>query len=171
MNNHPYRTHTCGELEQSDNNTPVRLAGWVHRKRDHGGLLFIDLRDHYGVTQIVITPESGFHEEASLLRAETVVTFTGEVILRLEEAINLNLPTGHIEVKADSRTVLSEADHLPLSVADEREYPEATRLTYRMLDLRRQRLHNNIIMRSRIVASIRRRMTEMGFNEFVQQHW
>lgn len=166
MNNHPYRTHTCGELEQSDNNTPVRLAGWVHRKRDHGGLLFIDLRDHYGVTQIVITPESGFHEEASLLRAETVVTFTGEVVLRLEEAINLNLPTGHIEVKADSMTVLSEADHLPLSVADEREYPEATRLTYRMLDLRRQRLHNNIIMRSRIVASIRRRMTEMGFNEF-----
>ena len=166
MKDHPYRTHTCGELRQTDDGTRVRIAGWVHRKRDHGGLLFIDLRDHYGVTQVVITPESGFHEEAGDLRSESVATFTGGVILRADDAINPNLPTGHIEVKADSMTVLSAADPLPLSVADEREYPEATRLTYRMLDLRRQRPHHNIIMRSRIIASIRRRMTELGFNEF-----
>jgi len=166
MKDHLYRTHTCGELRQSDENISVKLAGWVHRKRDHGGLLFIDLRDHYGVTQVVIMPESGFHEEAGGLRLETVVTFTGQVILRSEDAINSNLPTGHIEVKAESLIVLSLADSLPLSVSDEREYPEATRLTYRMLDLRRERLHNNIIMRSRIIASIRRRMTELGFNEF-----
>ncbi len=166
MKDHPYRTHTCGELKQSDMGTPVRIAGWVHRKRDHGGLLFIDLRDHHGITQVVVTPESGFHEGAGDLRSESVVTFTGEVILRADDAINPGLPTGHIEVKADSMKVLSDAAPLPLSVADEREYPEATRLTYRMLDLRRQRLHNNIIMRSRIIASIRRRMTEMGFNEF-----
>tara|TARA_B100000029_G_scaffold151479_1_gene146618 strand:- start:614 stop:2389 length:1776 start_codon:yes stop_codon:yes gene_type:complete len=166
MKDHLYRTHTCGELRQSDENISVKLAGWVHRKRDHGGLLFIDLRDHYGVTQVVIMPESGFHEEAGGLRLETVVTFTGQVILRSEDAINSNLPTGHIEVKAESLIILSLADSLPLSVSDEREYPEATRLTYRMLDLRRERLHNNIIMRSRIIASIRRRMTELGFNEF-----
>ena len=166
MKGHPYRTHTCGELRRSDEGTPVRVAGWVHRKRDHGGLLFIDLRDHYGITQVVITPESGFHDQAGDLRAETVATFTGGVIPRAEDAINPNLPTGHIEVKADSMTVLSAADPLPLSVADEREYPEATRLTYRMLDLRRERMHHNIIMRSRIIASIRRRMTDLGFNEF-----
>ncbi len=166
MADHPYRTHTCGALQQRDEGSQVRLAGWVHRKRDHGGLLFIDLRDHYGITQVVITPESGFHEEAGNLRPETVVTFTGEVVLRADDAINANLPTGHVEVKAVSMTVLSVADPLPMSVADEREYPEATRLTYRMLDLRRQRLHHNIITRSRIVASIRRRMTELGFNEF-----
>ena len=165
MKDHPYRTHVCNELRKEHVGISARLSGWVHRKRDHGGLLFIDLRDHYGLTQIVITPESDFHEEATALRPETVVTFDGEVVLRADETINANLESGEIELSAKAMTILGPAEPLPMSVADEREYPEATRLTYRMLDLRRQRLHHNIIMRSRIIASIRHRMTDMGFNE------
>ena len=165
MKDHAYRTHTCSELRKEHVGLPARLSGWVHRKRDHGGLLFIDLRDHYGMTQIVVTPESGIHEEATALRSETVVCFDGEVVLRSDETMNTNLETGEVELSAKAVAILGPAEPLPMSVADEREYPEATRLTYRMLDLRRQRLHHNIIMRSRIIASIRNRMTEMDFNE------
>ena len=166
MSDHPYRTHTCGELRHNDEGLTARISGWVHRKRDHGGLLFIDLRDHYGITQVVVTPDCGFHNEAGNLRSETVVSFEGQVALRPEETVNKKLSTGEIELAAASMTVLGPTETLPLTVADEKAYPESTRLTYRFLDLRRQQLHENIILRSQIISSIRRRMVEMGFNEF-----
>lgn len=166
MKQHPYRSHTCGELRREDAGSVSRLSGWVHRKRDHGALLFIDLRDHYGITQIVVTPDRTIHGEATDLHTETVVSFSGNVALRSPETANSKLATGEIELVADAMEVLGPAETLPISVADEKEYPEATRLTYRFLDLRRQTLHQNIILRSRVIASIRRRMTDMGFNEF-----
>jgi aspartyl-tRNA synthetase len=166
MKEHPYRTHTCGELRKAHAGQSVRLAGWVHRKRDHGGLLFIDLRDHYGITQIVVTPDRAFHPEAGDLRLETVVSFTGRVVPRSEDTVNPKLDTGEVELAADALQVLGPAEPLPMSVADEKDFPEATRLAYRFLDLRRQQLHRNIVLRSGVIASIRRRMMEMGFNEF-----
>ena len=166
MRQHPYRSHTCGELRHEHAGAVVRLSGWVHRKRDHGALLFIDLRDHYGITQVVVTPDQAIHGEATELRTETVVSFSGNVALRSAETANAKLSTGEIELVADALQVLGPADTLPITVADEKDYPEATRLTYRFLDLRRQSLHQNIILRSRVIASIRRRMTDMGFNEF-----
>ncbi|MGB6085057.1 aspartate--tRNA ligase [Parvibaculum sp.] len=162
-----FRSHTCGELRKSHVGETVRLSGWVHRKRDHGGLLFIDLRDNYGLTQLVFDPDRAeAFGLAEKVRAEYVISLEGEVVARSAETVNPNLPTGEIEIAVTSLEVLSEAQDLPLPVFGEPDYPEDIRLTYRFLDLRRETLHKNILLRSRIIASIRRRMTEAGFNEF-----
>jgi len=163
---HAYRTHTCAELRLSDVGTTVRLSGWVHRKRDHGHLLFVDLRDHYGLTQIVTDTESPAFRALDRLRLESVVTVDGEVVARSPETVNPNLATGEIEVRAGKVTVQSEAAELPMPVATEADYPEEIRLKYRYLDLRREQVHANIILRSAVIASIRRRMIEQGFMEF-----
>jgi len=163
---HPYRTHTCGQLRASDTGQTVRLSGWIHRKRDHGGLVFVDLRDNYGLTQLVFAPETPGFATIERLRAESVICVNGEVVARTPETVNPNLPTGEIEVKAAGVEVLSEAAELPLPVFGEPEYPEEIRLKHRYLDLRRETLHRNILLRSQVIASIRRRMTEQGFNEF-----
>jgi aspartyl-tRNA synthetase len=163
---HAYRTHNCGQLRESDVGQRVRLSGWVHRKRDHGGVLFVDLRDHYGLTQIVCRANSEALKVLEHLRVESVVTIDGEVVSRGPEAANPNLATGAIEVVADAIIVQSAAEELPLPVAGEQEYPEEIRLRYRYLDLRRERLHANILLRSKVISSIRRRMIEQGFTEF-----
>jgi aspartyl-tRNA synthetase len=144
----------------------VRLSGWIHRKRDHGGVLFIDLRDHYGITQIVADQDNPVQKLLDSLRLESVVTVTGEVVARSSEAINPKLPTGEIEVIAREVEVQSRADELPMPIATEADYPEEIRLTYRYLDLRRDQMHRNIMLRSAVIASIRRRMIEQGFTEF-----
>ncbi len=163
---HRYRSHTCVALRKPDAGSNVRLSGWVHRVRDHGGLLFIDLRDHYGVTQIVADPDSAAFKTAEEVRGEWVIRVDGEVKERDDEAINPNLPTGEIEVFAREIEVLSKAAELPLPVFGEPDYPEDIRLTYRFLDLRRETMHANMIKRSHVISSMRRRMTELGFNEF-----
>jgi aspartyl-tRNA synthetase len=163
---HAYRTHTCGQLRAANVGERVRLSGWIHRKRDHGGVLFIDLRDHHGLTQIVAKANSEPLRILEHLRVESVVTVTGGVVSRGPEATNPNLPTGEIEVSADEVVVQSAAEELPLPVAGEADYPEDIRLRYRFLDLRRDRLHANIVLRSQVIASIRRRMVEAGFIEF-----
>ncbi|RME98133.1 MAG: aspartate--tRNA ligase [Alphaproteobacteria bacterium] len=163
---HPYRTHTCAELRKSDVDSQVRLSGWVHRVRDHGGLLFIDLRDHYGLTQCVIEPANDQFDLAESVRAEWVIRVDGRVVARSDETVNPNLPTGEVEVRIENIEVLSEADELPLPVFGEPHYPEDIRLKYRFLDLRRETLHANIMKRSEIISSIRRRMREAGFFEF-----
>lgn len=163
---HAYRTHTCGELREAQVGERVRLSGWVHRKRDHGGVLFVDLRDHYGLTQIVARANSEPLKVLEHLRTESVVTIDGEVVARGAEAANPNLPTGAIEVVADSVTIQSSAEELPMPVAGEADYPEDIRLRYRYLDLRRERLHANILLRSNVISSIRRRMIDSGFTEF-----
>jgi aspartyl-tRNA synthetase len=163
---HRYRTHTCGALRIADVGTPARLSGWVHRKRDHGQLLFIDLRDHHGVTQCVVNAASPSFAAASALRLESVVTMSGTVVARGADAVNPKLPTGEVELAVDDLTVESSADTLPLQVASDAEFPEETRLRYRFLDLRRERLHRNIVLRSQVIASIRRRMIAAGFTEF-----
>jgi aspartyl-tRNA synthetase len=163
---HAYRTHNCGQLRATNVGEQVKLSGWVHRKRDHGGVLFVDLRDHYGITQIVAKANSEPLKVLEHLRAESVVTIVGEVVARGAEASNANLPTGEIEVSAESVTIQSSADELPLPVAGEAEYPEDIRLRYRYLDLRRERIHANIVLRSQVISSIRRRMTDQGFTEF-----
>ncbi|MFZ3032923.1 MAG: aspartate--tRNA ligase [Parvibaculum sp.] len=162
-----YRSHTCGALNKSQIGQTVRLSGWVHRKRDHGGLLFIDLRDNEGLTQLVFDPDRAeAFAQAERVRAEYVIKVEGKVVARSDETINPNLATGEIEIAVESLEVLSEAMDLPLPVFGEPDYPEETRLTYRFLDLRRETLHKNIILRSKIIAAARRRMTEAGFNEF-----
>jgi aspartyl-tRNA synthetase len=163
---HAYRTHHCGQLRSQDVGQTVRVSGWVHRKRDHGGLLFVDLRDHYGLTQIVADSSDAAFATLDGLRAESVVTITGEVVARSAETVNANLPTGEIEVRAREVSVQSAAAELPLPVAGEQEYPEDIRLKYRFLDLRRERLHRNILLRSNVIASLRRRMVEQGFTEY-----
>jgi aspartyl-tRNA synthetase len=163
---HAYRTHNCGQLRAGDVGKTVRLSGWVHRKRDHGGLLFVDLRDHYGLTQCVITPSNPQFGRLERLRVETVVTFTGEVLARDGATKNPNLATGDIELKVADISVQSEAEELPLPVFAEPDYPEDIRLKYRFLDLRRDTLHRNIILRSAVISSLRRRMIEQGFQEF-----
>jgi aspartyl-tRNA synthetase len=163
---HEYRTHTCGALRKEDVGKTVRLSGWVHRLRDHGGLLFIDLRDHYGLTQVVADPHSPAFKEAERLKPEWVVRIDGEVVARTPETINPNLPTGEVEVKVKSLEVLSEAKELPLPVFGEPDYPEDTRLRYRFLDLRRETLHANIMKRQAIIWSLRNRMRDAGFFEF-----
>lgn len=160
-----YRTHTCGELRGSDVGKTVKLSGWVHRKRNLGGVLFVTLRDNYGITQILADPNTQVFEDFNNIRVESVVTVDGEVLSRGEN-INKDMPTGEIEVKATKVTLQSSCEVLPFQVADEDNAPEATRLTYRFLDLRREKLHNNILLRSKVIASIRRRMIEMGFTEF-----
>ena len=163
---HAYRTHNCAALDQGDVGKAVRLSGWVHRKRDHGGVLFIDLRDHYGITQVVADSDSPALASLEQLRLESVVTVNGEVKARSSETVNDQLPTGKIEVFARSVTVQSRADELPLPVAGEAEYPEDIRLKYRFIDLRRETMHANMVLRSNVIASIRRRMVEQGFTEF-----
>jgi len=163
---HPYRTHNCGALRPDDVGTRARLSGWVHRKRDHGNLLFIDLRDHYGITQIVMESDSRAFATAERLRAESVITVEGEVVERSPETINEALATGHVELRIEEIEVVSAAEELPLPVFGEPEYPEDLRLRYRYLDLRRETMHGNIVLRAEIIASIRRRMTEAGFIEF-----
>ena len=163
---HPYRTHTCAQLSAAEVGQSVRLSGWIHRKRDHGGVLFVDLRDHYGITQIVADEDSAALPVLDSLRAESVVTIEGEVKSRAPETVNANLSTGAIEVFARSVTVQSAAEELPLPVAGEQEYPEDIRLKYRFLDLRRETLHANIMKRVAIIADIRARMNAVGFNEF-----
>jgi aspartyl-tRNA synthetase len=163
---HPYRTHTCAQLSASEVGETVRLSGWIHRKRDHGGVLFVDLRDHYGITQIVADSDSPALPVLDSLRAESVVTIEGEVKARAAETVNANLATGAIEVFARAVTVQSAAEELPLPVAGEQEYPEDIRLKYRFLDLRRETLHANIMKRVAIIADMRARMGAVGFNEF-----
>jgi aspartyl-tRNA synthetase len=163
---HPYRTHNCSQLRAADVGQRVRLSGWVHRKRDHGQLLFIDLRDHYGITQIVFQPEEAFFAKAEAVRLESVLTVTGRVVARSEETVNPKLATGEIELVAEALVVESPAEILPLQVNAERDYPEETRLHYRFLDLRRDSMHEAILLRSKIISSIRRRMEEQGFVEF-----
>jgi aspartyl-tRNA synthetase len=163
---HAYRTHTCAALRAEDVGQTVRLSGWVHRKRDHGGVLFVDLRDHYGITQIVADSDSPALEVLEHLRLESVVTIDGTVKARSEATVNPNLPTGEIEVFARSVVVQSRAEELPMPVAGEQEYPEDIRLKYRFLDLRRESVHRNMMLRSQVIASLRRRMTEQGFTEF-----
>jgi aspartyl-tRNA synthetase len=161
-----YRTHTCGELRAGDVGRTVRLSGWVHRKRDHGGLLFIDLRDHYGLTQCVFHAGSPQLAAAETVRLESVITVTGAVVAREPAAINAKLPTGEIEVAVQELIVQSGAETLPLQVNSDAEFPEETRLRHRFLDLRREKLHRNVLLRSRVIASIRRRMIDAGFTEF-----
>ena len=163
---HAYRSHNCAELRHGDVGETVRLSGWVHRKRDHGHLLFVDLRDHYGITQIVTDTDSPAFQILDKIRLESVVTVEGEVVARSAETVNANLATGEIEVRAREVTVQSTAAELPMPVAGEQEYPEEIRLKYRYLDLRREQPHRNIILRSQVIASIRRRMIEQGFTEF-----
>ncbi len=163
---HAYRTHTCGALRSDDVGKTVRLSGWVHRIRDHGGLLFIDLRDHYGLTQIVADPDSPVFAAAEKLKPEWVVKIDGEVVARTADTINPSLPTGQVEVRVKDLEVLSDSAELPLPVFGEPDYPEETRLKYRFLDLRRETLHNNIMKRAEIIASLRDRMREAGFFEF-----
>jgi aspartyl-tRNA synthetase len=163
---HAYRTHTCGQLTLADAGKTARLSGWVHRKRDHGQLLFIDLRDHYGITQCVVDVSSPIFAQADALRLESVITVTGQVKARSPETVNPKLPTGEIELAIAELAVQSEAQPLPFPVNTEADYPEDMRLKYRFLDLRREGVHRNIMLRSDVIASIRRRMIEQGFHEF-----
>jgi len=163
---HAYRTHNCAELRAADVGSTVRLSGWIHRKRDHGGVLFVDLRDHYGLTQVVAAAGSESLKQLDSLRVESVVTITGEVVSRGADAINPKLATGEIEVVAREVAVQSSAAELPMPVAGEADYPEEIRLKYRYLDLRREQMHRNILLRSNVISSIRRRMIDQGFTEF-----
>ena len=163
---HPYRTHTCAQLTSAHVGETVRLSGWVHRKRDFGGLLFVDLRDHYGITQIVADADSPALAVLDRLRVESVITIQGNVKARSAETVNPRLATGEVEVYARQITVLSTAEELPLPVADEQPYPEDIRLKYRFLDLRRETLHKNIMTRVAVIADMRQRMGAAGFNEF-----
>ncbi|HET6184060.1 MAG TPA: aspartate--tRNA ligase [Acetobacteraceae bacterium] len=163
---HAYRTHTCGALRAEDAGKQARLSGWVHSKRDHGGLLFIDLRDHYGLTQCVFPAGSPAFAAADAVRDESVITVTGEVVRREPSTVNPRLATGEIELRVQSLEVQSAAEVLPMQVAGEEKYPEELRLRYRFLDLRRERLHRNMMLRANVIASIRRRMIAAGFTEF-----
>jgi aspartyl-tRNA synthetase len=163
---HRYRSHTCGALRESDIGKVVRLSGWCHRIRDHGGVLFIDLRDHYGLTQVVADPDSKAFKLAETLRAEWVVRIDGKVRKRPAGTENPELPTGQIEIYIDEVELLGPAAELPMPVFGEQDYPEEIRLKYRFLDLRREHLHNNIMLRGKVIDSIRRRMKEAGFFEF-----
>ncbi len=163
---HAYRTHTCGALRADDAGHEARLSGWVHSKRDHGGLLFIDLRDHYGLTQCVLPQGTEAFEAAEALRVESVVTVTGSVVPRSAATVNPRLPTGTVELRVDTLVVQSAADVLPFQVAGDQTYPEDLRLRYRFLDLRREKLQRNMLLRARIIDDIRRRMIATGFTEF-----
>jgi aspartyl-tRNA synthetase len=163
---HAYRTHTCGALRGSDAGSPARLSGWVHSKRDHGGLLFVDLRDNYGITQCVFASGTDAFAVMDDIRIESVVTVTGTVVSREPGTVNPRLPTGEVELKAADTVVQSRAEVLPIQVAGEEKFPEDLRLKYRFIDLRRERQHRVIALRSAVIASIRRRMIEAGFTEF-----
>ena len=163
---HAYRTHSCGALRASDAGQTARLSGWVHSKRDHGGLLFIDLRDHHGLTQCVFAAGSPAFAEADAIRVESVVTVTGEVVRREPGTVNPRLPTGEIELRVGALVVQSAAEVLPMQVAGDEKFPEEIRLKYRFIDLRRDKLHRNMVLRAEVIASIRRRMIAAGFTEF-----
>ncbi|MBT5663985.1 MAG: aspartate--tRNA ligase, partial [Rhodospirillaceae bacterium] len=163
---HVYRTHNCGELRLSDDGQQARLSGWIHRKRDHGNLLFVDLRDNFGLTQVVADVSSTGFETIEALPLESVICVTGSVVKRSADTINPNLPTGEVELQIETFEVLSESDTLPMPVNQDAGYPEDIRLRYRFLDLRREELHANILLRSAVISSIRRRMTDSGFTEF-----
>ena len=162
---HPFRTHTCGELRDDHRGATCRLSGWVFRKRDHGGIIFIDLRDHYGVTQVVVHPDREFFARCESLRLESVITVTGKVVDRSEETVNPSLPTGKVELVVDELKIESEADQLPLYLVGDEDGPEDLRLRYRFLDLRRERMHRNILLRSEIISDLRTRMQAHGFQE------
>ena len=163
---HIYRSHTCEELRSEHAGQSARLSGWVHRVRDMGGIVFIDLRDHYGITQVVINPQEDFHMDVHHWKLESVITVTGDVVIRDKETINRKIPTGEVEVIAKELNIQSHVESMPFNVALEMEMPESMRLEHRYLDLRTSRMHNNIITRSKVISSLRRRMTELGFNEF-----
>ena len=163
---HAYRSHTCGELRADHVGQTVKLSGWIHRKREHANALFIDLRDHYGISQVVVYPVAEFYEAAKRCPSESVITVTGELLKRDDEAVNAEIPTGAVELRADTLIIESAAAPLPLPVFGEQEYPEDIRLTHRYLDLRRETLHKNIIIRGQVINSLRRRMIEGGFTEF-----
>lgn len=163
---HRYRSHTCGELRQEHVGQTVRLSGWVHSARDHGGIIFIDLRDRYGLTQVVIDPKMDFYQSLDRWRVETVISFTGEVVARVPETVNPRLATGSIELVAKEMEILGEAEVLPFQIAKEENCPEALRLKYRFLDLRREKLRDNILLRAQVISEIRASMTGMGFTEF-----
>ena len=163
---HRYRSHTCGALRDGDIGQDVRLSGWCHRIRDHGGVLFIDLRDHYGITQCVLDVSDTAFKTAETVRTESVVTVTGKVVARSQETVNPALKTGQVELRVVELVVQSHADHVPLQVNSEQDAGEEIRLKYRFLDLRREKIHRNIVLRSAVISSIRRRMIEQGFMEF-----
>ena len=163
---HRYRTHNCNELRPEDVGVAARLSGWIHRRRDHGQLVFLDLRDHFGITQCVVDIEDKSFSDVEKVRVESVVTITGKVLSRDEETINPKIPTGHIELRIETFEIQSSADLVPLQVNADEDAGEELRLRYRFLDLRRERIHNNIITRSNVISSIRRRMIERGFVEF-----
>ncbi len=163
---HKYRTHTCSEITKSHSGKTVKLSGWIHRKRDHGNLLFFDLRDHFGLTQCVIENNNKFFKEIEKTKPESVVCVLGEVVKRSSETINKELFTGEIEIKVSSLEVLSESKDLPMPVFGEQDYPEETRLKYRFLDLRRNEMHENIVLRSKVISFIRNKMISNGFLEF-----
>ena len=163
---HAYRSHTCSQLRKSNVGETVRLSGWVHRKREHANALFIDLRDHYGISQVVVYPVAEFYEAAKRCPSESVITVTGELLARDAEAVNSEIETGEVELRADEMIIESAAASLPLPVFGEQDYPEDIRLKHRYLDLRRETLHKNIIMRGQVINSLRRRMIESGFTEF-----
>lgn len=163
---HAYRSHTCGELRADNVGETVKLSGWVHRKREHANALFIDLRDHYGISQIVVYPTADFYEAAKRCPSESVITVTGELLARDAEAVNAEIPTGEVELRADTLIIESAADPLPLPVFGEQDYPEEIRLKHRYLDLRRETLHKNILLRGQVINSLRSRMIAQGFTEF-----
>ncbi|MBZ9791870.1 aspartate--tRNA ligase [Rhizobium sp. 3T7] len=163
---HRYRSHTCAALRKSDVGANVRISGWVHRVRDHGGVLFIDLRDHYGITQVVADPDSPAFKQAELVRGEWVIRIDGLVKARTEDTVNKNMATGEIELYAQEIEVLSAAKELPLPVFGEPDYPEDVRLKYRFLDLRRETLHKNIVKRTQVISAMRREMGNIGFTEY-----
>ena len=163
---HQYRSHTCGQLRKTDAGSIAKISGWVFRKRDHGGILFMDLRDHYGVTQVVVEPERDYFEACTHLKLESVITVTGTVTPRSDETVNTDLPTGAIELVADDLIIESAAEQVPIYLAGDEEYPEEMRLTYRYLDLRREKMQRNMKMRSDVIASLRRRMIDHKFSEY-----
>lgn len=163
---HAYRTHTCGQLRSAHVGSSVKLSGWVYRKRDHGNLLFVDLRDHYGITQVVVDRDSQAFKLIEGIKLESVVCIDGEVRARGADRVNPEIPTGEIEVKATGVELLSEATEVPFPIFGNTEYPEEIRLKNRFLDLRREKLHANIVLRSQVIASLRRRMIDEGFTEF-----
>lgn len=163
---HPYRTHNCNELRRENIGSFVRLSGWIHNRRDHGGVLFIDLRDHYGITQVVVYPDKEFQKKIAHLAKETVIRFDGVLAERSAENVNPRLPTGDVELVAQDYEILGSCDIVPINVFPEDPVPEDLRLQYRFLDLRRSKLHQNILLRSKIIAHIRSKMWELGFNEY-----
>jgi len=163
---HPFRSHTCGQLRSADAGSTVKLSGWVNRKRDHGGVIFIDLRDHYGITQIVINPGAPFFAEAERVRNESVIIVDGHVVAREPSTVNANMATGDIEVVADAFILESQSEILPFPVNQELDTPEETRLEYRFLDLRRERIHKNIVLRSKTAALVREHLVARGFTEY-----